>query len=692
MAKVNLDLLTEEDYQAFQEKRYVDLSEDAKRYLSGEGFGSGATFIEEAGRGFSSSLRGLAGMLPENDFISVDQEVDLDQERRSRMMLETNPVAGWTGLLVGSAADPVTLPAAILKPLTVGGKVLTGALRGSAGGALGGALDPVYEEFGDSKALNVVAGAGLGAGLGALVGKLLGKNQPSKVEADATKIIDSPDAARAVDDVSVTEESSVAKVMEPAIPEAATFNPTSGKFEVSEEVIPTVNLALPRQLSGAKPRFNKFETQFENDLDKAFYIVGNSASKSAQHDAYVDWIKVTTGLDDVEVKAAAKAARSELARKLGSAPVEGNKLVIAEPSSIAQTITTRATAPKQVAKPVTPTVTVKDGLDETDLALLRRAGVNVTIGRNGTVVVQDLLASGRPMMSNATFLQRMEAAGIGIDLPAYRQRTKADVQVKQAQEAEAMGRGAGDQPQITNESQQFWSGQQPVNKEQWTTPPVQRAEQTPPVERAGQPQQMEGLQTGAPREGDAAGATRVRPASIYNEQLAPGLVDMSPTELVARASSISPEEIMKMMPPSVRAAEEAKHPTGLAEYLSAGQKRLKRILADNNNIVEWMISKSRAKRGMSEEEVGAFAPFYHQSMAAREQTLVKAAQFRKEGGSFESTEGMKLTQDLMYYTGIALFKKNEGSKAGRALNAYRLISEKARKGQNLNNIFPGVVC
>ena len=684
MAKVNLDLLTEEDYQAFQEKRYADLSEDAKRYLSGEGFGSAATFMEEAGRGFSSSLRGLAGMLPENDFISVDQEVDLDQERRSRMMLETNPVAGWTGLLVGSASDPVTLPAAILKPLAAGGAALTGALRGSAGGALGGALDPVYEEFDDSKVLNVVAGAGLGAGLGAAVGKLLGRGtQATKAEADADEIVSSPNMAKAVDDVSVTEESSVAKMMEPTIPDAATFNPTSGRFEVSEEVIPTADLTLPRQLAGAKPRFNKFETQFENDLDKAFNIVGNSTSKSAQHDAYVDWLKGRTGLDEAEVKAAAKAARSELARKLGSAPVQGNKLILAEPSTVAQTVTARATAPQQVAKPVTPTVTVKDGLDETDLALLRRAGVNVTVGRNGTVVVQDLLAPGRPMMSNATFLQRMEAAGIGIDLPAYRQRTKADVQARQAQEAEAMGRGAGDQPQVTNESQAFWTGQQPVNKEQWTTPPAGRAEQAP---------QMEGLQTGAPREGDAAGATRARPASVYGEQLAPGLVDMSPTELVARASSISPDDIIKMMPPSVRAAEEAKHPTGLAEYLSAGQKRLKKILADNNNIVEWMISKSRAKRGMSEEEVGAFAPFYHQAMAAREQTLAKAAQFRKEGGSFESAEGMKLTQDLMYYTGIALFKKNEGSKAGRALNAFRLISEKARKGQNLNNIFPGVVC
>jgi hypothetical protein len=241
----------------------------------------------------------------------------------------------------------------------------------------------------------------------------------------------------------------------------------------------------------------------------------------------------------------------------------------------------------------------------------------------------------------------------------------------------------GRHKRVTNESQQFWTGQQPVNREQWTTPPAGRAEQAP---------QMEGLQTGAPREGDAAGATRARPASVYSDQLAPGLADMSPTELVARASSISPEEVIRMIPPAERAKLEAKHPTGLAEYISQGQRRLKEILRDNNNIVEWMLAKGRAKRPMSEEEVGAFTPFYHQAMAAREQTLAKAAQFRKEGGSFESAEGMKLTQDLMYYTGIALFKKNEGSKAGRALNAYRLISEKARKGQNLNNIFPGVVC
>ena len=95
---------------------------------------------------------------------------------------------------------------------------------------------------------------------------------------------------------------------------------------------------------------------------------------------------------------------------------------------------------------------------------------------------------------------------------------------------------------------------------------------------------------------------------------------------------------------------------------------------------------------MSEVDAGAFAPFYHQAMAAREVVLDKAVAHRAAGGSFESGEGAQLAQDLLYYTGIALFKKNEGSKAGRALNAFRLLSEKARKGQTVKNIFPGVTC
>jgi hypothetical protein len=330
-------------------------------------------------------------------------------------------------------------------------------------------------------------------------------------------------------------------------------------------------------------------------------------------------------------------------------------------------------------------------LDDKDLALLEKAGVKMVVGRDGTLLLQDLFNSNKVML-NGEFMRRIEAAGIGIDLPAFRKRTKAEAEANKAAERDQMM------------SPEFWSRQEPpsadrapvFDRQTWTgVQPMSegtRAAWTRPPRPTNQAPSMEGLQTGAPREGDAAGATRAKPSSIYGSDLAPGIANMSPTELAMRSTMIEPEEVMRMMPPKVRAAEEAKHPSGLAEYLSAGQVRLKEILKDNNNIVEWMLAKSRARRPMSEVDAGAFAPFYHQAMAAREVVLDKAVAHRAAGGSFESGEGAQLAQDLLYYTGIALFKKNEGSKAGRALNAFRLLSEKARKGQTVKNIFPGVTC
>ena len=418
--------------------------------------------------------------------------------------------------------------------------------------------------------------------------------------------------------------------------------------------------------------------------------------KSKGHEAYLAWLSKSTGRSEDEIRAIANTTTQELTRKLGtgnSMTVNGKKTIsVSEPSTQGLALTQAASAPKQINTPVKPTVTVKDGLDDKDLALLEKAGVKIIVGRDGSLIVQDKFApANASMMSNQTFLSRMEAAGIGIDIPAFRKRTKADAVAGQAAEREQM---------MTPE---FWSRQEPpsadrapvFDKQEWTgveqmTPETRASWTRPPrpTNQAG----MEGLQTGAPREGDAAGASRAKPSSIYGSDLAPGLSKMSPTELAARASMMEPEEVLKMMPPSERAALEAKYPSGLNEYISQGQVRLKEILRKNNNIVEWMISKSRATRGMSESEVGAFTPFYHQAMAAREQVLDRAVAHRAAGGSFESGEGAQLAQDILYYTGIALFKKNEGSKAGRALNAFRLLSERARKNQPIKNIFPGVAC
>ena len=687
MAEIDYSKIPDKDLEILATGNYEGVSELTLQYMAGQSGSSFDAFTSNAGRGLTSSLRGLGILQP-------DEEADIQSEQESRMRLETNPYAGWAGLLIGSALDPVTLPAAILKPLAIGGKVLTGALRGSAGGAFGGLVDPVYEGMGDSRAMNVTGGAVLGGALGGLVGKLFGRSakvegdvggKATEAEVDAAKILEADDPAKAIDEVA-------AKAEEPAIPESAVFNKESGVFETMSEETPIVNFAMPQQLAGAKPRFNKFTTGFDNDIDKALYIVGNSTSKSSNHDAYVDWLKGVTGLDDASVLAAARSSRGELVRSFGRAAPDANGSILAEPSTFSQTIRQQRSAPKQIATPVKPTVTVKDGLDDKDLALLEKAGVKIIVGRDGSLIVQDKFApANASMMSNQTFLSRMEAAGIGIDIPAFRKRTKDDALAGQAAEREQM---------MTPE---FWSRQEPpsadrapvFDKQEWTgvqqmTPETRAAWTRPP--RPTNQSSMEGLQTGAPREGDAAGASRAKPSSIYGSDLAPGLSKMSPTELAARSTMIEPEEVLKMMPPSERAALEAKYPSGLAEYISQGQVRLKEILRKNNNIVEWMISKSRATRGMSESEVGAFTPFYHQAMAAREQVLDKAVAHRAAGGSFESGEGAQLAQDLLYYTGIALFKKNEGSKAGRALNAFRLLSERARKGEPIKNIFPGVAC
>ena len=650
MAKVNWDLLSYEDLKADTEGRYDDMSEDALRYVTGEGWGTGEALLSNMSQGITSSLRGLAGMLPENDFITIDEKADLENERRARMMLETNPIAGWAGLISGSILDPVTLPAAVLKPLSW-------TLKGALGGATGGALDPTYSEFGDSKVMNILAGAGLGAGLGYGLGKLFGRfGKAGEAEKDATKILNSEDPLKAVDET-VSADGVAAKLetetpAAPKIPENATFNPQTKQFEVEEEVPSTVNFNLPRTLSGAKPRFNQFTPVFGNDLDKALYIIGKGATKSASHAAYVDWVKGVTGLSDAEVSALARTTRDELVKKLGAGEVSGNKIAVDASSTSARIIET-ASAPKKVAKAIKPEVTIKDGLDEEDLNLLARAGVKVVTNKDGTVNFRDTSKPNQPFISNGEFMDRMEAAGIAIDLPAYRARTKAEVRAAQQPEAAAMGRVAGEQPE---------------------------------TDRAA----LEAI--GAPVEPKSVGARGVSPARQYASDLMPGIDSLPPTEMMNRLTSMSVQDVIKMLPPKVQAEMAAQHPKGLVGYMEDGLQYLKVIQKRHGNIVEWMVKRSKNNKALEPKEVGAFAPFYWHAFNSRIAALDKALDHRAAGGSWVDSEGAKLSRDLQYYTGVMLFKQQQGSKAGRSLNAYNLLSEKIRNNKTVQNMFPGVLC
>lgn len=163
----------------------------------GEQYGIGETLYRAAERGLTGTARGLeqsatGEIAPGLSLFGMNDMTDLEKERQLRIMLEQNPVAGYSALLLGSLADPVTLPFAFTKLIKAGNLVAQGASRGAAGGAVGGLLEPTYEEFGDSTVLNVMVGTGLGAGLGAAAGKIIQRvtEGPSvKVEGDEDGII-----------------------------------------------------------------------------------------------------------------------------------------------------------------------------------------------------------------------------------------------------------------------------------------------------------------------------------------------------------------------------------------------------------------------------------------------------------------------------------------------------------------------
>jgi hypothetical protein len=166
----------------------------------GKQYGSFETFGDQAGRSFTSSIRGI------KDFAGVQknprEEFD-DQvaEYRSRIQMEQNPVSSVLGMLGGGILDPITIPAFALKPLTFASKVGTYASRGAAQGFFGGALEPVYEQYGDSTVANMFAGTVLGSGLGAGIGKLLTKSTDK-----VAKAVDEVDSSAPVKTESVNIE------------------------------------------------------------------------------------------------------------------------------------------------------------------------------------------------------------------------------------------------------------------------------------------------------------------------------------------------------------------------------------------------------------------------------------------------------------------------------------------------------
>jgi hypothetical protein len=342
--EINFSIFSEEDLRKLAAGQIEDLSIPALKYLAGEEYTPGEVVARASERGTTANLRGTSDLVglgktaavqeeqvatpgyedplswmggtplsPEAERSSLadpqeKQKTDFEREYEFRVMQEQSPWWANSAYIATSVvADPTNLLA-----VGLGKKVWQGAV---AFGALGGAtaaVEPVYEEWGDDRLTNIGYGLGFGAVLGAGATKL-----SNVLEARAAKKSAAVEADGTAKPLTEEEEALAAEGNRMADELIGSEDPTQATItqatKALDNVATTASLPiLPTRLAGAKPKYGSVDLNFETDIDKAFYIIGNPKSKSAKHDEYVDYLSKALGVPEAEVMKVASKARVDL--------------------------------------------------------------------------------------------------------------------------------------------------------------------------------------------------------------------------------------------------------------------------------------------------------------------------------------------------------------------------------------------
>lgn len=230
----------------------------------------------------------------------------ITDRRQAAAVLGDHPVAG----LVTAFADPLWLavpPAMRLGRIApVAGRAVSGAAAGALGAGVTAAGEgPVSDtEIALSLVLNSAAGAAFykpGKGL---------------VRADAdfpTKAVD--DALAAAEQGAQAAVKPRYRLVEPEKWEEVDIPEQPAKFEFQE----IRSLELDNANPGYSYQNKRFAVEFDNQLDKAAYIVaGNGKSKA--HQAILDWAVQTSGLTEAQLIGRGEAIRADLKVRAKSSP------------------------------------------------------------------------------------------------------------------------------------------------------------------------------------------------------------------------------------------------------------------------------------------------------------------------------------------------------------------------------------
>lgn len=266
------------------------------------------------GEAFMAGVR--AERLSEIDGIKqiLGGELDEDlvaKENLAQQAYEERGVATTLGRIAGGLINPSTLlPGSMLFK---GAKGL--ATAGAVGGGIGGAVRPIYEED-DSRLVSGVVGAGAGAVLGGTLGKVV---DTLAKRGDVNKAaVDAPQGNLSSAEKTLEDDLETEAIVKSVLGDEDPIKSVNSEFiqrvdnELSYDNIPL----LPDDLAKSNPNYNGIQLNWEAEIDKGWYIVGNPKKQAKSRERLVEHLATSFNLSNQEVELIARQAHKEIIQNI----------------------------------------------------------------------------------------------------------------------------------------------------------------------------------------------------------------------------------------------------------------------------------------------------------------------------------------------------------------------------------------
>lgn len=639
------------------------LIEQAAKQLPEES--SAEVFFDQAGEGFLSSMRGLSQLSDEYAGTDIGFQNTYEEEFMNRVQLKQSPWAGYSGLLLGSVADPVTLPAAFLKPLTFASKVGTAAARGAAVGATSGALEPVYETLGDSRAFNVGAGTVLGGALGAGASKLLsrGEDVASKVAEDTTS----------------KAEDEIASVLdEPPVPNFKSEDDIKSEtFEIVQQDLKTMAFnKMPEEevkaIEQGKSQLERLVKDTEEEIDrfKVFTSKGvpPTQKQKKQNENYLN--NLLSRIGEYKDRIEGLDQQLKLNTRYNEADVELRNL-------------------KSL-----------DKINESKAKL-----------ENKVKTLESKVADSKNKRMDVKSIKALEnkLTKAKKELDAFYTRTATPTYNKVVEARLAENQKRREEYEAKFQEYQQKKAEQPVE---------QAVEPTPVVKTEDDLVNEYSVRTGLEPRGTSAGSAEARPSAVYAPEAAEGVdtkalvksvttrakapegakvsdegFDLSPTERQRQAfrRMASKEQIEK-----ISGVKDGKY---TFDEVSKLAKQLEtKIGKSYDSLMEFVQERVDNRQMFNAVEMEILQPLFDTAEQAIPATMTKIRKLIR-ANNLDSQEGLEAIQDLQFYNYIGNIRLDQRAQASAALRGYGRMKNvrkgqetTVKKGKPVDNVFLGLKC